>query len=121
MTSDFGADPESSMPPAPETRGTADRRADPGVADQVVAAVSQVPGVARMHAGMFGEVATYLPGRRVEGVQLRDDVANVHVVVRWGVPIPGTVDAIRTALRLVVDKPVNVTIEDVEAQPDTQA
>lgn len=107
------------MHPAPEARSPSAREAVPSVADQVVAAVSAVPGVVRMHAGMFGEVATYLPGRRVEGVQLREDVANVHVVLRWGVAIPDTVDAIRASVTLVVDTPVDVTVEDVDGQPGT--
>lgn len=73
-----------------------------------------------MHAGMFGEVATYLPGRRVEGVQLHADVANVHVVLDWGAAVPDTVDAIRTVLTPVVDTPVDITVEDVDTESGAQ-
>ncbi|MDQ3627978.1 MAG: Asp23/Gls24 family envelope stress response protein [Actinomycetota bacterium] len=83
--------------------------------------MTTVPGVSRMHAGMFGEVATYLPGRRVIGVQLREDVANVHVVLRWGATVPDTVDTIRAVLLPVVDLPVHVTVEDVDAEPDARS
>lgn len=37
------------------------------VADSVAAAALSVPGVSRLHGGSFGEVATYLAGRQVEG------------------------------------------------------
>jgi len=93
----------------------------PSLADLVVAAVTTVDGVSGMHAGMFGEVATYLPGRRVIGVQLREDGTNVHVILRWGVPLPDTVDAIRAALALVVNTPVHVTVEDVDTEPVARA
>ena len=43
-------------------------------ADVVAAAVRSVPGVAGLHAGMFGEVGTYLPGRRVAGIRIVDGV-----------------------------------------------
>ena len=54
-------------------------RAD-DLADRVAAAVRNVPGVADLHTGAFGEVATHLPGRRVGGVQIRADHCAVHVV-----------------------------------------
>ena len=43
------------------------------LADSIAAAVLAVPGVAALHPGMFGEVGTYLPGRRVTGVRITDD------------------------------------------------
>lgn len=51
--------------------------------DAVVAAVLACPGVAAMASGVAGEIATYLPGRRVSGVQIRDTSLEVHVVARW--------------------------------------
>ena len=107
-------------PPVPEAPGAGDSRSHPeqsSVADLVVTAVTSVPGVSRMHPGLFGEVATYLPGRRVVGVQLREGVTNVHVVLCWGVALPETVDAIRSALLAVVHAPVHVTVEDIDAEP----
>lgn len=82
-------------------------------ADQVAAAVLAVPGVARLHPGMFGEVATYLPGRRVHGVQIRRDSAQVHIVCDWGADIPATADAVRSAVQLIVGTPVDVTVQDL--------
>jgi uncharacterized alkaline shock family protein YloU len=83
------------------------------VADLVAAAVRAVPGVADLHAGSFGEVATYLPGRRVAGVRIREDITDVHVVTLWGAPVPATADAVRFAVQPIVSTPVHVVVEDV--------
>ena len=86
---------------------------EPDLADVVVAAVLGVPGVAAMHPGMFGEAATYLPGRRVTGVQLREQLANVHVVLEWGASVPVTAERVRQAVEAMVGTPVHVTVQDI--------
>ena len=83
------------------------------LADAVAAAVRAVPGVAALHTGSFGEVATYLPGRRVPGIRLLEDRTEVHVVLTWGVPVLATADAVRAAVRPLVHTTVDVTVEDV--------
>lgn len=90
------------------------------LADRVAAAIVAVPGVARMHSGTFGEVATYLPGRKVVGVRLRDDVTEVHVALVWGVDVMATADAVRAAVQPVTGTPVDVCVQDVlpEAGPE---
>jgi len=90
-------------------------RVDPGVlADAVATSVRAVPGVADLHPGTFGEVATYLAGRRVSGVRLGPDgSAEVHVVVRMGVPVLATADLVRAAVAAVVPGPVDVAVQDV--------
>lgn len=90
---------------------------EPEPADEVARAVRGVPGVASLHTGTFGEVATYLPGRRVEGVRLRDDTAEVHVVLVYGTPVLPAADAIRTAVQALVDTPVHVAVQDVVEEP----
>lgn len=88
--------------------------ARPGdLADRVAAAVRTVHGVADLHTGAFGEVATHLPGRRVEGVQIRTDHCAVHVVLYWGSPVLETADRVRTAVQPLVGTRVDVTIQDV--------
>jgi uncharacterized alkaline shock family protein YloU len=83
-------------------------------ADIVAAAVLTVAGVAGLHAGMFGEVGTYLPGRRVPGVRIGDDVTEVHVTLYFGVPVRETAARIRSAVApLVTSDRVDVTVEDV--------
>lgn len=85
-------------------------------ADKVAAAVTAVPGVHDMHSGRLGEVATYLPGRRVPGVRLTPESTDVHVVLDWGAPVEGTAAAVRQAVRsldLSLPAAVDVVIEDV--------
>lgn len=91
---------------------------EPELAGRVAAAVLTVPGVADLHTGTYGEVATYLPGRRVNGIRLRDDVAEVHVVLVYGVPVLRTADAIRRTVEPLVATPVHVAVEDVVDPPE---
>ena len=64
-------------------------------ADTVAGLARAVPGVAGLHSGMFGEAATYLPGRRVTGVRITDDHIEVHLVVEAGAPIRATAAEVR--------------------------
>lgn len=94
------------------------------LADAVATAALAVPGVTRLHAGTFGEVATYLPGRRVDGVRVRPDSVEVHVVTTWESPVLPTADAVRVAVQQVpgvTGRPVDVTVDDVEAPASTTA
>jgi hypothetical protein len=56
-------------------------------AEDIAAAVSAAPGVAALSGGRLGGVGTYLPGRRVTGVVIRDDDLEVHVIGRYGVSV----------------------------------
>ena len=87
--------------------------ASPELADLVAEAARAVTGVADLHTGTFGEVATYLPGRRVNGVRIRPDVTEVHVVLLWGTPVLAAADAVRAAVSPLVHTPVDVSVEDV--------
>ena len=83
--------------------------------DAVTAAVVACPPVARMAGGQFGEVATYLPGRRLPGVRLTGDELEIHVVARWGPSLPEVADAVRRAVAPVAGGlPVTVYIDDIE-------
>jgi len=82
-------------------------------ADAVAALVLAIPGVAGLHPGRFGEVATYLPGRRVTGVKLSDDRVEVHVVVEFDAPIRAVASQIQTLVGAAVPAPVEVFIEDL--------
>jgi len=86
----------------------------PTEADDIAALVLAVPDVVRLHAGRFGEVATYLPGRRVTGVKLGDDLIEVHVVVAGQVPVRRTAQLIQAAVATMVATPVHVYVEDVD-------
>lgn len=92
---------------------TTDERDPADLADQVAAAVRAVPGVDDLHAGALGEVATYLPGRRVGGVRLLDPGCEVHVVLTWGAPVAATTQMVREIVQSLTSGPVHVTVEDV--------
>lgn len=94
--------------------GHREAASSPEVADLVAAAARSVPGVTDLHPGAFGEVATYLPGRRVTGVRLVDAATEVHVVVTLQAPIPTTAEAVRCAVRPLVDNEVHVYVEDID-------
>jgi uncharacterized alkaline shock family protein YloU len=79
----------------------------------VAAAVLSVDGVVGLHGGMFGEAATYLPGRRVTGVRLGENATEVHLTLACGAPISATAHQVRRAVAAVVPGPVHVTVEDV--------
>jgi len=91
---------------------------DATLADTVAGTARAVPGVAGLHPGMFGEVATYLPGRRVTGIRIADDHIEVHVTVVAGTAVRDTAAAVRAAVAPLTDgRPVDVTIEDVATGP----
>ena len=85
------------------------------VADAVAAVTLAVPGVTALHTGAFGEVATYLPGRKVGGIRLADDVCEVHVAVLMGVDVLAVAEAVRRVVVPLVGTPLHVYVEDVTA------
>lgn len=87
---------------------------DDGAADTVAGIARAVPGVTGLHTGMFGEVATYLPGRSVPGVRITDDRIDVHISVAAGTAVRGTAAAVRAAVGAEFPgTDVDVTVEDV--------
>jgi hypothetical protein len=83
------------------------------LAEAVAAVVRSVPDVHDLHGGAFGEVATYLPGRRVQGVRLTDDGVELHIVTRGASPLMFTVEHVRDAVRPLVTGRIDVTVEDI--------
>lgn len=81
--------------------------------ERIAAAVRTVAGVADLHAGMFSEVATYLPGRRVIGVRIGESRVDIHVALFLEAPILATATAVQRAVAALTDLPVDVTVEDV--------
>lgn len=75
--------------------------------------VLAVPGVAALHGGMFGEAATYLPGRRVSGIRTSDTGTDIHVSVVYGAPVAEIAQRVRLAVAGMAPNPVGVTVEDV--------
>ncbi len=96
--------------------GAGDAFAEP--VDRVAEAVRAVPGVADLSGGVMGEVGTYLPGRRVAGVRLRENSTDIHVTVEYGRDVRRVAHMIRHIVgQLTGTSTVNVTIADLRA-PD---
>jgi len=90
---------------------------DTGLAERVAAAVSAHPAVARLDAGVFGEVATHRTGGRLIGVRIgqRPEPVEIGVVLHLGRPLPEVADALRMLVSaMCAGAPVDVTVADVE-------
>lgn len=86
--------------------------------DAVAAAVSACGGVSGMFAGRFGEIGTYLPGRRVPGVQVGDGTVTVHVRSRWGIPAARLLEEITAATAgRVAASAVHLVVADIDDPP----
>ena len=81
----------------------------------VADAALRCPCVADLAADGPGQLATYLPGERVVGVALRDDVWEVGVVLRLdGRPLPELADEVRRSVEPVAGgRAVHVVVTDV--------
>lgn len=91
-------------------------------AEAVAAMVRSCRAVVDLAGGDFGEVATYLPGKRITGVRVTDDRIDVHLVGRYGIPIPALAAEVRTALtHLARGRAVDIRVEDLGPAPSTPA
>ena len=85
----------------------------------LVPLVQACPAVVALHGGPFGEVATYLPGRRVRGVRVTEEEVDIHVVGRY----PATVTEIATQVRAALaehisDRALHIRVEDLAVPGD---
>ena len=88
-------------------------------ADAVAERTGRCRSVARLSGGLVGEVATYLPGRRVPGVRLADGSIEIHVVACWGVTVPELAAEVRDAVGPIgAGLPINVHVDDVDVPGD---
>jgi hypothetical protein len=85
------------MPAMPDTAAS-DAVVDGVNVDAVAIAVRGCPGVYDLHGGPPQLTATYLPGRRVEGVRIDPLAVAVQVRARWGVSVSELSRQIRAAL-----------------------
>ena len=86
--------------------------------DTVAAAVRSCPGVSGLDSGQFSEVASYLPGRKVEGIVVSGGRVTVQVRSQWGVPAPELAASITAVLApLTGNRPVDVVIADIDDPP----
>ena len=88
--------------------------------DAVAAVVRGCAGVSGLDGGPYGGVATYLPGRTVPGIVVRDGRVGVQVRSAWGVEAPLLAAMITAALApLTGGYPVDVAIADIDDPPST--
>jgi hypothetical protein len=86
--------------------------------DAVAAAVRACPAVDGLRGGGPGEVATYLPGRRIVGVQVTPAGLVVAVRGRWGVSAAALAGQIRSVVAaLAPGRPVEVRLVEVADPP----
>jgi hypothetical protein len=86
--------------------------------DAVATAVRGCPSVVDLHGGPPQMTATYLPGRRVEGVRIDPLAVAVQVRAWWGVPVSELSTQIRAALAPVaVGKRIDIIWADVADRP----
>ncbi|WP_308259192.1 hypothetical protein [Pseudonocardia sp. H11422] len=108
--------------PVAKTTGTAGSQRlapdrGPDLAEQVAAVVTAHPAVARLDAGAFGAVATYLPGRRLAGVRIGEvgEPVELGVVLYLDRPFPEVVRLLRREVAaLCGGAPVDITVTDVD-------
>lgn len=93
----------------------------PSTADLVATAVLAVDGVARLDGGTLGGLATYLPGRRVAGVRLAEDVAEIGVAVHYGSSVAAVAGDVRRVVGPLVGTPVAVVVQDVLSPAEASA
>lgn len=87
--------------------------------ERLADAVLRVDDVDSLYGGLGGEVATYLPGKRVPGVRVRDGRVEIHIVVAGHRPVTDTARDVRRAVSPQVQSlPVDVIVGDiVESAP----
>ncbi|QCB52304.1 hypothetical protein E5720_14535 [Rhodococcus sp. PAMC28707] len=87
------------------------------LADTIASITLSVAGVSALHPGEFGEIATYLPGRRIVGIRNDAEVCEIHISVEYPSDVHEVARGVRDAVGPHVSVPIVVTVEDVAIQP----
>ena len=86
--------------------------------EMIAAVVRRCAGVSALDGGPYGEVATYLPGRKVVGVVIGDGQVTIQVRAAWGVPVPELAALITAAASpLAGHHLIDVVIADIDDPP----
>jgi hypothetical protein len=86
--------------------------------DLVAAAVRSCPGVSDLDGGPLGAATTYLPGRRIHGLQTGDRTLTVSVRSHWDVSAVEVARQIQHSVGpLAAGRAVDVIISDIEVPP----
>jgi hypothetical protein len=82
--------------------------------NDIQAAVLGCPGVAGLGSGTIGELATYLPGRRLPGIRVTPELVELEICAAWGPSAKLIAGQIWAALAAVVtDRPIEIVITDI--------
>lgn len=85
--------------------------------DSIATAVLACSTVAGLSGGVAGEIATYLPGRRVAGLRIDATTIAVHVVGRYGPTMTEISNQVtRAVTSLGAGRQVGVVIEDLQVE-----
>ncbi len=86
--------------------------------DAVAAAARGCPGVSDLAGGRFGDVTSYLPGRRVPGVAVDATTVTVQVRARWGVRAADLLGQVTAAVTPhVAGRSTQVVVDDIDDSP----
>lgn len=87
--------------------------------DAVAAAVRSCPGVDDLDDGPINaRLATYLPGRKIDGLKITADTLTVQIRSMWGVPVTEVGAQIRLAVvHLVAGRRVDIIVADLTPAP----
>ena len=86
--------------------------------DAVAAGVRECAGVSGLDGGRFGDVASYLPGRKVEGIMVGGGRVTVQIRSQWAVPAPALAALVTAVLApLTGCRPVDVVVADIDDPP----
>lgn len=90
------------------------------VAGMVATAVLRCPDVVELHqGGGYRQIVTYLPGRRIEGVQVSPAGIEVGVVGRYPATVTDIAAQVRAAVAAIAPGvPVAVSVEDLAVPGD---
>ena len=87
--------------------------------DAVAAAVTACPGVSALFGGRGDAIASYLPGRRVPGVEVSGGTIVITVRSRWDTTAPALLTQISSAVSpMLRGKRFQILMADID-DPDT--
>ncbi len=93
-------------------------RPEAGLLRRIAESVDDVGSVIRRSTGLIGNVGSYLPGERIDGVRVRGDRLELHVVMSWD----STVDEVESEVLAAVGSDwetgrIDLVIDDIAAHP----
>jgi hypothetical protein len=86
------------------------------LAQRIADRAAAVRGVARLSGGGVGAAATYAPGRRIDGVRMREGCIEIHIVAAGSAAsLPTVAAAVRAAVRpLAGGSQIDVFVDDLD-------